>query len=130
MTEEAMTPVRRRVYVTPTRYETIDQDENAVVPTMEGMQLDGSIEYVVLHLAGDGADDASDFRDVRPIGSSTTEIGAMRVVEDHRREGGDGDLWFLRGAGRDGEEIHAGNGRGLRSRTTYRIVKVKGENRR
>lgn len=129
MTETEM-QMRRRAYLTPTRAEVLDQEQAGALPGMEGVQLDGSIEYVVLHLAGDDPDDASDFRDVRPIGSATTDVGAMRIVEDHRDAAGDAELWFLRGAGRDGEEIHAGHGHGLRARTRYRIVMVKGENRR
>ena len=83
------------------------------------------VQMQVLHFA-DAGDDACDFRDVRPIGTSTTDNGAIDLVSAHHDAGGTTEkLWFLRSAGRTGDEIHAGYGHGTSARTCYRIIPVK-----
>jgi len=117
---------RRRIYEPATARDMNLYDETAAMPGDEPMSLDGALRFEVLHLAEIGGDGQADFLDVAPIGSSPTDVGAIALVQEHHDASGESrPLWFLRGAGRSGEEIHAGYGHGLHAMTRYRIVMVR-----
>ena len=117
---------RRRIYEPATARDMNLYDETAAMPANEPMSLDGALRFEVLHLAEIGGDGQADFLDVAPIGSSPADVGAIALVQEHHDASGEGrPLWFLRGAGRSGEEIHAGYGHGLHAMTRYRIVMVR-----
>jgi hypothetical protein len=84
-----------------------------------------AVAYHVVH-APEQNEGAIDFLDVAIVGTASSDVDAIRMVGEHHAASSETrELWFLRGAGRDGDEIHAGHGHGLRSRTSYRIVATK-----
>lgn len=123
--------VRRRTYERATPRDVNRYAETSTMLGNEPMQLDGALQFQILHVADIDSDGRADFLDVSPIGSSPTDVGAIALVQEHHDASGESrDLWFLRGAGRDGEEIHAGFGHGLHASTRYRIVLVRTRNER
>lgn len=122
---------RRRAYQPATHEDIQRYEAYSTLHGNEPMQLDGSVQFQVLHAPETDAQGRTDFLDVHPIGSSPTDVGAIALVQEHHASSGEcRDLWFLRGAGRNGEEIHAGHGSGLHSNTRYRIVMVRTRNER
>jgi len=122
---------RRRTYGPATERDIRRYAETSTMLGNDPMQLDGALQFQILHLGEIDGDGRADFLDVAPIGSSPTDAGAIALVQEHHDASGDSRaLWFLRGAGRSGEEIHAGYGHGLHATTRYRIVMVRTRNER
>jgi hypothetical protein len=131
--DDGMDPiaVRRRAYEPATVRDMHRYAETSTMLGNDPMQLDGALQFQILHLGEIDEDGRADFLDVAPIGSSPTDVGAIALVQEHHDVSGDSRaLWFLRGAGRSGEEIHAGHGHGLHATTRYRIVMVRTRNER
>ncbi len=124
--EQITTGMRRSSYVPATPQDAIRYESLSAMLGNEAIQLEGSLQFEVLHVADLDDGGRADFLDVWPIGSSPTDAGAISLVQDHHAASGDHRrLWVLRGAGRDGMEIHAGYGHGLNATTRYRILMMR-----